>query len=348
MMSGHTLRNLLASLLIALPATQIHAGAHGNASFSELDKLPVRNGNWSAAEAAKGREQLIRAFDAAWIQIVNSGRYLEILESEPENMPGAAKSYFVRLADCLPQPELYEFPKQPVGMFKDILETGVIRTAVQGVPETPENTAWYFSRATQRFQDEVLKAIGDHYKVNLKLEQVVLRPGKIPATSLLVDNKIDFLSQLNATGGDTQGIRRRTSRRFSCTMAASSQFIHIPWNSPLVEEINNLGDLMARPDVKICAGPLTTQTAQAFLPEHTVKTKFVNDLSACDKDIANGKLDIMINPLHDLKIAGLKGYKSVHTLIVAGTPLWVAKEGIECADDGNPRSEDLCTETDAP
>lgn len=348
-----SIQNLLKSAFIAstvllTSATTAFAGAHGNSKFTDVDKLQARQGNWSAEETAKGREQLVRAFDAAWIEVVDSGKYLEILSSEPESQPGAAKSYFVRLADCLPQPENYAYPEKPVGMFKDILESGVIRTVVQGVPETPANTSWYFSRATQRMQDEVLAIISKHYGVELKLEQVVLRPGRLPATSLLADNKIDFISQLNAVGGDTQGIRRRTSRRFSCTMAASSQFIHIPEKSPLVKEITSLGDLMAKPEVTICAGPLTTQTARAFLPEHTVKTKYVNDLTACDKDIAKGKVDIIMNPLHDLNIAGLKGYKSVHTLIVAGTPLWVAKEGIVCEDDGNPRTEDHCKETDAP
>jgi hypothetical protein len=38
----------------------------------------------------------------------------------------------------------------------------------------------------------------------------------------------------------------------------------------------------------------------------------------------------MINPLPYLSIAGVEGYKSVHTLIVAGTPLWVAAESVVC------------------
>ena len=79
------------------------------------------------------------------------------------------------------------------------------------------------------------------------------------------------------------------------------------------------------------------------MPEHTVQTKFVNDLPACDKAVKDGKLDVIMNPLHDLSVAGIEGYRSVHTLIVAGTPLWVAKEGITCEDDGNPKTEDKCS-----
>jgi hypothetical protein len=335
----------IAALLATSPVT---ADERGGLKASNIDELPARNGEWSTEETARGREQLIRAFDAGWIRVIASRRDLEILATEPPNQPGAAKNYMVRLADCLPQPEIAKWPEKPVGMFKDILETGVIRQLVQGVPQTPENTSWYFSGISQRYQDAIFDEIEKHYDVELRVENVVVPPGRLPITSLLNANKVDFITQLNATGGDSQGLRRRISRRFTCTMSASSQFIHIPEKSRLIDEIKSLNDLMARPDVSICAGPLTTQAAQAYLPEHTVQTKFMNDLSACDAAVKKGDLDIIINPLHDLKVANLEGYKAVPTLLVAGTPLWVAAEGIECPSDGDPKTEDQCFETNTP
>lgn len=340
-----TYTSALLATCLALPGA-LYAGAHGDAKVSKVDELPVRSGDWSAAEIAKGREQLVAAFDAAWIRIIASGRDQEVLKTEPANMPGVSQSYMVRLVDCLPQPELAPWPTNPVGMFKDILETGVIRQLVQGIPSTPANTAWYFSGISQKYQDMIIDEINKQYDVDLKVESVVLPPGRLPATSVLLAGKVDFISQLNALGGNTQEMRRRTSRRFSCTMSASSQFIHIPEKSQLAEEINSLNDLIARPDVRICAGPLTTQTAKAFMPKHTVQTKYIDDLTACDKAIKQGKLDVIVNPLHDLSVGGIKGYKSVHTLLAAGTPLWVAAEGVECEDDGNPRTEDACHRTD--
>jgi len=322
------------------------AGAHGGRAVSKIEDLPARNGDWSAEEIAKGREQLVAAFDAAWIRVIEEGLDQEVLQKYPENMPGEAEKYIVRLVDCLPQPEIAPWPEKPVGMFKDILDTGVIRQLVQGVPETPANTSWYFSGISQDYQDLVIQKISDHYGKDIKVESVVLAPGRLPATSILTANKIDFISQLNALGGNTQEMRRRMSRRFSCTMTASSQFIHIPEDSELVDEIKTLNDLIARPEISICAGPLTTQTAQAFMPEHTVRTKYINDLTACDKAVKQGKLDVIINPLHDLSVGGVDGYKSVHTLIVAGTPLWVAADNIECDDDGNPKTEDACRRMD--
>lgn len=339
-----SLVTLVAGVALLISANT-EAGAHGGAKASKIEDLPTRQGAWSPEEVALGREQLIRAFDAGWIRVISSGIDQQILATEPLSQPGAAKQYMVRMADCLPQPEIAQWPEKPVGMFKDILETGVIRQLVQGVPETAQNTSWYFSGVSKKYQDAVFAEIEKHYGVTLKLENVVLPPGRLPATSLLVANKIDFITQMNATGGNTQGMRRRISRRFGCTMSASSQYIHIPEKSALTAEIHSLNDLIAMPGVSICAGPLTTQTARAYMPKHKVKTKYINDLVACDKDVKNGKLDVIINPLHDLKVAGINGYKAVPTRLVAGTPLWVAAEGIECPSDGNPKTRDKCFET---
>lgn len=299
-------------------------------------------------ELARGREQLIRAFDAAWIRIIARGEDREILKTEPRNNPGLAQSYTIRLADCLPQPELAEWPEKPVGLFREILDRGTIRRVVQNVPETPANTSWYFSSISEKYLQAVLREIGQHYGVELKLEDVSLPPGPLPSTSVVLDGRADFVGQLNATGGDTQGLRRRISRRFTCTLSAAMQYIHIPENSALVREIRSMDDLAARPELRICAGPLTTQTARAFLPKHKVITKYVNDLTGCDADVRNGKADLIMNPLPDLDIGGIGGYSAVSTWIVAGTPLWVAKEGIECPSDGDPRTEDQCREIDPP
>jgi hypothetical protein len=339
------MNKLLCAFVAMFLTNFVLAAGHSGQGVSDIDKLPTRTGDWSEAETAQGREQLVRAIDAAWIRVIASGKDREIVMSEPKNKPGAAQYYVTKLVDCLPTPEVANFPKDPVGPFKDILDTGVIRQLVQGVPDSPKNTTWYFSGVSQKYQDAVFAEMSKHYGVDIKIENVVVPPGKLPATYLLVDNKIDFISQINAVGGVTQELRRRTSRRFSCTMAASSQFIHIPEKSKLVDEIKTLNDLIARPDVKICAGPLTTQMAQAFMPEHTVYTRFLNDLTACDRDVKNGKYDIIINPIHDLSVADIDGYVAVPTPLIAGTPLWVALEGIECENDGDPKTEDACIDT---
>jgi hypothetical protein len=291
---------------------------------------------------AKGRQQLVLAMDAAWIRVVASGRDREILAQQPPSKPGAALSYMVTLADCLPAPELAPFPETPVGLWKEVLDRGTIRQVVQTTTNSPNDTSFFFSSISDAYFAAMLDEINAHYKVNLKVEDVTIPPGPAWTTSLVMDGKADIISQLNATGGDTQGMRRRLSRRFTCTISAISQYIHIPVTSALSKQINTVDDLSKMKDLRICTGPLATQTSKAFFPQHKVSTKFLNDLTGCDKDTKEGKFDLIINPLPSLQIAGINGYKSVHTLIVAGTPLWVAREDIECPSDGNPKTEDKC------
>jgi hypothetical protein len=281
-------------------------------------------------EVAVGREQMIRAFDAAWVRVMASGKDREILASEPAVDPGAANGYVYRMADCLPLPDLTPYPEAPVGLLKKVLDSGQIRRLIQDVPTTPGSTTDYFSGISIRYFEAVLEEISSHYGVDIEYTNVGYPPGRLASTTALVNDEVDFLSQLNAAGGRTQNLRRRISRRFSCTMIASSQFIQIPQDSPLVSEIKSLNDLMDRPDIRICAGALSTQTIKAFMPNHTVMTRYIDDIADCDDKISRGKADLMVNPLPDLEIAGFDQYVSVPTLIVAGTPLWVAQEGIAC------------------
>ena len=327
-----TNRFSLARVLLLSLAVAITVGcASPGATKSQVDP-----------DLAKGRQQLVDALDAAWVRVVASGKDREILSQQPPSQPGAALSYMVTLADCLPQPENVPFPDKPVGLLKEILDRGTIRQVVQTTTNTPNDTSYFFSSISDALFEAVLDQLRNHYQVPLKVENVTIPPGPAPTTSLVVEGKADIVSQLNAIGGDTQGMRRRSSRRFTCTMSAISQYIHIPVKSELAKQINTVDDLSKRKGLRICTGPLATQTARAFFPQHTVSTKYLNDLTGCDRDIQAGKADLIISPLPSLQIGGIKGYKSVHTLIVTGTPLWVAREGIECPSDGNPRTEDKC------
>lgn len=345
-----TRTNKLALLALAAAMTTI-SGCERPESAADAEQAapPAPAVDTTATdELARGREQLIRAFDAAWIRFIARGGIDEVLATEPPNQPGLAASYVIRMADCLPSPELAAFPDNPVGMFKEILDSGKIRQIGQNVPNTTGDTSYYFSGISAKYLTGILAEIGAHYGVEITVENVLFPPGKLPATSALLNDEADYVGQLNATGGVSQGMRRRISRRFTCTMTASSQFIHIPKTSELAAEIDTWKDLASRSELRICAGPLTTQTARAFLPKHSVKTVYIDDLPICVERIESGKSDLIINPLPNLAIAGIDGYESVPTNIVAGTPLWVALEGIECPSDGDPKTEDVCLEIDPP
>ena len=108
-------------------------------------------------EVARGREQMIRAIDAAWVRVIASGKDQEILDSEPAADPGAANGYVVRLADCLPLPDLTPYPEEPVGLLKKVLDSGQVRRLVQDVPQTPGSTTEYFSGITDRYFEAVIE-----------------------------------------------------------------------------------------------------------------------------------------------------------------------------------------------
>jgi hypothetical protein len=281
-------------------------------------------------DVAKGREQLVAAFDAAWVRVIASGKQREILDTEPPSQPGLANSYVVRMADCLPLPDLTPYPENPTGLLKKVIDSGEIRRLVQDVPNTKKDSSYFFSTLSERLFQAMLDEMGKQYDTTISYTNVAAAPGRLASTSYLLDDKVDIVSQLNATGGRTQNMRRRDSRRYTCTLTASTQFIHIPENSQLAGEINSLHDLMNRTDVRICAGPLTTQTAKAFMPKHKITTRYLSDIDECHKRVEQGKADVIMNPIPYLTMADIEGYKSVHTLIVAGTPLWVAKEGVVC------------------
>jgi len=296
-------------------------------------------------DVAKGREQLIRAFDAAWVRVIASGKQREILDSEPLNNPGLANDYVVRLADCLPLPDLTPYPENPTGLLKKVLDSGQLRRLAQDVPNTPADSSYYFSGVSDKNFEAMLEEMNNHYGVEISVITVKAQPGRLASTSSLLDDEVDIVSQLNATGGRTQNLRRRTSRRFTCTLNALSQFIHVPEDSQLAGEINSLNDLIDNTDARICAGPLTTQTIKAFLPDHKITTRYISDIAECDERIKAGKADVIVNPLPNLDMAGVPGYKSLPTLIVAGTPLWVAMEGVVCdIEPARANGESECRE----
>ena len=90
------------------------------------------------------------------------------LAQQPPAKPGAALSYMVTLADCLPQPGLAPFPEKPVGLFKEILDRGTIRQVVQVTTSSPNDTSFFFGSISEAFFQAMLDEINKHYNVNLK------------------------------------------------------------------------------------------------------------------------------------------------------------------------------------
>ena len=289
---------------------------------------------------AKGREQLVTALDAAWVRILDNGKYRQILNAHN------AAEVMVNIVDCLPSPSMIPFPEKPGGLLKQILDTKKIKvgTMLNG-PPGPETTSNFFAPISTDMLEAVLTEIAKHYKIEPITVLKINLPPPFNATTALNKGEIDIIDQLNALGGKSENLRRRTSRRFSCTLSGSRQVLYVK-NDALYK---NFEDLLNDPDIKICAGPLSAQLTRAYFkgPEQSVTTKYVFDISSCLSKVITGKADAMMSPFPDKKffpdLIDTNGdrkpetnpkplIRAIDTNLVAGTPYWVAFDE-ECACD---------------
>jgi hypothetical protein len=169
---------------------------------------------------------------------------------------------------------------------------------------------------------------------------------------------VDFLGQFNAKGGRSEVLRRHNSRRETCTLSASGQFIQIPAaNAALVASITSIDDLAADTSVRICTGNLSTQLTSAYFPNHNVFASRGEDIVECYQRLADGLAnaacppgppgpplpadhchsDVMLNSLPVIPTDAQLGVPgpgamapSVDTHIVAGTPYWVKENDVTC------------------
>ncbi len=238
--------------------------------------------------ADEGQAQFISAIDAAWVRVLASGQYRDILNdpanaSVPQGVLPADR--VVNISDCLPNPELTLYPENPTGLLKRMLETGEVkRCVIQGAPVASDTTN--FVRHSEKIEDAIFAEIENHYGVKINRIDVV-SPPPIANTTDLNNGTCDYINQVNALGGRTEGLRRRDTRLFSCTLSASSQYLHVPTINrgdglPDTDHINSLDDLLADPSLRICSGGLSTQLANNYFANHQIDSVFMpGDISEC-------------------------------------------------------------------
>jgi hypothetical protein len=282
----------------------------------------------------EGRQQLVDALDAAWVRILDRGIYREIVSAHD------ADDLVINISDCLPRPEMTPFPEDPVGTLKKILDQRLIKIGVSTGGTLDEGTtATRFTRMSDDVLAAILNEIAVHYGTgSISADYVSIKP-PFPNTSILNSGKVDVIGFVNALGGETEDLRRRKSRRFTCTVTATRQILWVKKDGgPSWTTVN---DAAKDPDAKFCAGPLSNQLTHAYfdLPGQTVGTEFFSDLDRCLRKLVNGEVDAMMSPFPherffpakidadgdgeaDTQTAGL--FRPIDTNIVAGTPLWVA------------------------
>ena len=238
--------------------------------------------------ADEGQVQFISAIDAGWVRVLASGQYRDIL-NDPANAAvpqgDLPVDRVVNISDCLPNPKLTVYPENPTGLLKRMLETGEVkRCVIQGAPVASDTTNFF--RHSEKIEDAIFAEIENHYGVKINRIDVV-SPPPIANTTELNNGSCDYINQVNALGGRTEGLRRRDTRLFSCTLSASSQYLHVPTINrggglPDTDHINSLDDLLADPGLRICSGGLSTQLANNYFANHQIDSVFMpGDISEC-------------------------------------------------------------------
>ena len=283
----------------------------------------------------EGRQQLVDALDAAWVRALDEGQVREIINRHD------ASDLVINIADCLPDPEVTRFPENPVGTLKRILDEERIKVGYSNTGILDEgSTAIHFTEIGNDLINALLARIAEHYGSGPIEVVTVSIPPPFLNTSYIDSGKADMLGLVNALGGSTKDDkRRRKARRYTCTMTATPQFVWMLKDGG--PDWKNIDDALNARDVHFCAGPLSNELTKTFFdqPGQSTKTEFVADLATCLPKLVKGEADAMISPLPheryfpkyidtdgdgkaETATAGL--FRSFNTMIVAGTPLWIA------------------------
>lgn len=288
----------------------------------------------ATAAQAEGGQQLVDALDAAWVRVLKTREFRKIVSAH------GLEDVILNIADCLPNPDVTPFPEHPAGKLQRILDEERINVGVSSGGTLDEGaTATRFHNMGEDVLAAVFAELSTQYGVGeIDINYVTIAP-PFPITSTLNSGAIDIVGQVNALGGETENLRRRDSRRFTCTLTATRQILWLKKEGGPSWQTAN--DALNDPELKLCVGPLSNQLSKAYfdLPGQQVKTEYVQDLNICLARLLNGEIDAMVSPFTherffparidttgdgkaDTATAGQ--FRSIDTNIVAGTPLWVA------------------------
>ena len=303
-------------------------------SFTLSLSLLIATGLTPAAASESGQKQLIDALDAAWVRVLDDGTSRSII-----NKHGMG-DVIINISDCLPNPDVTPFPKEPEGALRRILKDQAIKVGYSDSGQMgPGDSGTYFTEIGDEMLAAMLDRMASHYGTGPIEIMTVRLKYPFDHTTALNDRTIDIVGQVNALGGISEDKRRRTSRRFSCTVSGSRQVLWVSkTNGP---DWKTIDDALNDPTARICAGPLSNQLGKAYfdLPGQKSTTAYLNDMQICLTKLVRGEVDGMLSPFpHSrffparvdstadgtLDTATAGRFRSIPTHIVAGTPFWAA------------------------
>jgi hypothetical protein len=260
--------------------------------------------------AATGKDQLVAALDAAFIQILSNGKWRQITQP--------LGPLVVNIADCYPTPDDAPFPADPTGALADILNSRKIR--VGSYPDKYSGSFDAYTEVNEQLLRAMLDELGAAYKLPapIEIERVYIDP---PSSSILFtklnEGAFDISDLNSALGGVSNSQRRRSMARYTCTIFGSGWFLQVKENS----SYKTIADFQADPGAKLCSGMLSSQLGKDYFVNQQITSQYENDLELCGQGVLDGTYDAY---LHFDPVPVKNGLRSIDTGIVSGVPYWVA------------------------
>ena len=278
----------------------------------------------------QGKDQLVDALDAAIARVLDSGRWREIINSDPVAAP-----LIVNIGDCYPRitdgdDEIYPFPENPTGLLADILSAKEIRMGTFDVVTTP-GTFHVFDKVNPALMRAIIDELGKGYGIPPSPDpgaiQIVPVFLSVPSSSLVFTglNKgdfdiTDFLGALGATASvDGVEQRRRKLARFTCTVFGTPWYLHVKNTSTY----QTFDDVLADTSADLCVGQLSARLSEDYFKNaRSITQKFTtDDLTECSQGVSDGTYDAY---LHFDPVPALPDLRTIDMQIVSGIPIWVA------------------------
>jgi hypothetical protein len=321
--------------------------------ISEVLPQPVF-GSGSIPPSIIGKDQLVDALDAAFVRVLDSGKFREIINSDP-----VAGPLMVNIGDCYPRivedgVEIYPFPQNPTGLLKNILDSKKIRMGTFDVFSPGHNipgTFHVFDNVNVVIMRAIIDELGKGYGIPPSPDPGAIQIVPVllwPPSSGLVFTKLnkgdfditDFLGALGATA-KVGGIpaRRRKLARFTCTVFGTPWYIHVSNDSPY----QTFDDVLADTNADLCVGMLSARLSADYFKNAQSITQGTDDLVECSAGVVDGTYDAYLHfdPIPQ------PGLRSIPMQIVSGIPIWVAGDPDQ-DKDGIPDYLDNCPTTFNP
>jgi hypothetical protein len=295
-------------------------------------------------DSAQGKDQLVDALDASIARVIDSGKYREIISSDPD-----VAALVVNIADCYPritdgEDVVYPFPQNPVGLLKDIIDTKTIFVGDYDVtdPFVP-GTFHVFDTVNPLLLRAIIDELGKGYNLDPVTDPIeIVKNNLWPPSSALMfarlalgrDESCDRLAAPNPCGHDINGFnaalgatvsvdgvekRRRDVARFTCTVFGTPWYIHVRNDSPY----QTLDEVIADTTADLCVGQLSSRLSEDYFKNAAsiAKQMTTDDLVVCSEGVSDGTYDAY---LHFDPVAYSEDLRVISMGIVSGIPIWVA------------------------